>query len=475
MVLPILFFVFAFLFAGCDLSGGDVTYTVKLYLDGSLYKSVEVKKDYKVPATDKTIAAHVAEQGLYMKPRNWDDPNPDVQYNAQILEQYMSDLESYFWSVQGGLNDGTIWDFNDPVTEDMSLAASDTDPPWKYNIAGIKKEFYDNAMLLANNPAVVDMGVRVLLLREDVGYPDNEALGLYDREVNNVTFLPGSHLGMIGVGRERTIYGKGSGMFVLPGNSAGTSAWAGFSLTLGNNITIKGRLADGGSGMIRVGDAALSPVAGGGRPVTFTMLPGSKVTGYISNANNGQGGAAIVVEGISTSTSSNVLFQMKGGTVTGNSNTWTGGGIGSGVTLNNARMIMSGNAVITGNSGFGGDLAFGNGAGNNIFFLELDDNATIGEVFLFNNSSSSPVNNIRIRTGWSGSIQKLNLGWGGTGNFTFNSWSTNAIVTNPDGGSINGFLGNITLGDSFQWSNGDLTPNGLDAYQINSAGYLSAR
>lgn len=454
-------FVFVFFLAGCSMDDNG-TYKVEFYLDGSQYDVLYVKKDFKIPRTDKTISAHFAEQGLYMKPRAWDQVNPDDQYNVQILDDYITNnIEGYFWTVSGGAKDGTIWDYDAPVTEDMSLAANSIDPPFNFNIPGIKKTFYDMAMNQVNN--ILTMGIYVLLMREDAGLPDNEALGLYEREVNNVTFVPGVHLAIIGIGSERTIYGSGSGMFVLPNNTA----YAGISLTLGNNITIKGRMGDSALGMIRVGGSLPNPVAGGGHPVTFTMLPGSKVTGYTIRNNYGTGGAAISVEGLSTST--NVLFRMEGGTVTANSNLCEGGGIGSGVILNNARMLMSGNATITGNSGFGGDMAFGMGAGSNNFYLELADNATIGEIFLFNNSVSTPVNNIRIDTGWSGSIHKLNLGWGGTDNFAFNSWLTNSVITNPSGGAIAGFLDNITLGDTFQWSNGDLTPNGLDAYMINSS------
>jgi len=468
----ILFCSFTLLFTGCEIENNE-TYNVEFHLDGLLIEKLEVKKGYKIPATNKTISAHAAEQGLYMKPRIWEEDNPDSQYNSVVVEQYMQLLTDYFWSVEGGKNDGNIWDFNDPVTEDLKLTVTNpvsTDLlPVKFIIAGKGKTYYDMAMKHVTG-SVFNMGVYVFLLREDMGEPDNAVLGLYEREVNNVTFIPGAHLGIIGIGQERTIYGKGNGMFVLPRSVT----WAGASLTLGNNVTVKGRVSENGLGLIRVGDAAVGPPGASGvssRSIVFTMLPGSKVTGYTIRNNLGidssfGGGAAVSVEGISGST--NVLFQMKGGEITGNSNLWEDGMIGSGVTINNARMIMGGNAKITGNKGFGGDLAFGMSTGSSNFYLELGDNATIGEIFSFNNSTASPANNIRINTGWIGSIDKLNLGHGGTGSFTFNSWMSNAIVSNPSG-TITGFLNNITLGDTFQWNNGNLVPDGLKDYMINSA------
>jgi len=478
ILIVILFLALPFLFLSCEIED-DGTFKVEFFIDDALFETIELKKGYKIPLANETIAARMAEQGLYMKPRVWEEVNPDLQYNAQILEDYIkNNIEGYFWTVDGGDNDGVIWDFDAPVTRDMKLIASDIERPFQYNIAGKGKTFYDMAMRHVTTN-VFTMGVYVLLLRDDLGEPDNEALGLYGREVNNVTFIPGAHLGIVGIGKERTIYGKGSGMFVLPRSVA----WAGASLTLGNNITIKGRVSENGLAMIRVGDAATGPAgdAGGGRQVVFVMLPGSKVTGYtirndfgISNGGSVGGGAAVTVEGLSTS--NNVLFHMKGGEITGNSNSWTGGGVGSGVTISNARMIMEGDAKITGNSGFGGDLAFGMSGGNNNFYLELNDNATIGEIFLFNNSTGSPNNNIRINSEWNGSINKLNLGWGGTGNFNFDSWLTNAVISSIGGGTLTDLIQNITLGDSFQWSNGELTSNGLGNYEINSSnGRLAAK
>jgi len=475
----VLFLVFSFLFMGCD-EGDKTTYKVDLYYGASLFQSINVKNGYKVPTTNETVAAHVAEQGLYWAQveKNID---ADVPANAKVLEEYVNYIEGYFWTVFNpeSPNHGTLWDFNDPVTGDMVLMATPGESPYKYIIAGRRKVFYDNVMSNINN--ITSRGVYVMLLKEDAGESDNEALQLFGREVNNTVFTPGVHLAIIGIGRERTIHTKGSGVFILSGDAN----FGAISLTLGKNITVRGKLADNGLGMIRVGDGKRTNYHGGTREITFTMLEGSKVIGFTGRNNIGAGGAAVAVQGEPVILANdpaqnnhriNVLFHMKGGIITGNENIWSGGGIGSGVTLSNARMIMEGNAKITGNSGFGGDLAFGTSAGRENTYLELKDSATIGEVYLFNNEKLPGANNyIKINTGWTGRINKLNLGWGGAagGNFIFNDWFSTPILRNAEAaggtvGSISAFIQNITMGDTFQWSNGNLTPNGLSGHGINS-------
>jgi len=457
--------------AGCS-TGEPKTYNVNFYLGGLLIETIEVQEGFRIPATNKIVADRVAEQGLYWAQIEKHE-SPEVVANAQVLEDYLKYVEGYFWSVDnpGGTNDGLVWDFNEPVLGDMVLSAENTEKPYKFMIAGRKKEFYDNAFRNINN--TTNTGVYVMLLGEDAGEPDNEILQLFGREVNNVTLFQGLNIGIAGIGKERTIYTKGSGAFVLPGDAI----YGATSLLLGNNITIKGRLGENGTGMIRVGDGKGQTLPHGRmQQITFTMLEGSKVTGYTGRNDFGAGdagGSAISVHG---SHRNNVLFHMKGGTITGNGNVWEEGKIGSGVTLNNARMIMEGNAVIKGNTGFGGDLAFGMSPGNTNYYLELKDNATIGEMYLFNNNISTPNNNIRISDGWTGSIQKLNLGWGGTGTFTgINNWRSTAIIRNSvAGGSIADFLENINLGDTFQWNNGNVNLDALNAYRINPANGMLA-
>jgi len=439
--LIVFFLIFVFLFAGCDSEGDAEYYSVDFYLSGSQFRgsTVEVRKGYTIPMTNETIAAYACGRGLY--------------------KGTTQDISS-FWRIFDGVKNDIIWDFGQPVTRDLILMADLGNQPEKIIIAGRGKDFYDNAMSYINDPK--NAGGYIMVLGEDAGVRENEGDGIKNREVNSVTFSSGVDLTIIGIGGERTIYTKGNGVFVLPGN-----AEAPIKLTLGNNITVRGNLTRSGDGMIKVGNAL-----GGDMEILFTMLDGSKVTGYTNSfPSNGAGNAAIVVEGYADKRGNKITFHMKGGIVTGNENAWTGGTSGSGVTVRRGNILLEGNAVITGNTGFGGDIACGMNAGWPLpedLFIEIKDNATIGEVFLFTNRGESyPMTNsnaphIKIHGGWTGQINKLNLGW--TRDSSREHYMSYSILRNASAsgignlaaqvGSIAAFIPKITLGDFFQWETG---------------------
>lgn len=231
--------------------------------------------------------------------------------------------------------------------------------------------------------------------------------------------------------------------------------------------------------MIRVGNGQT-----GNMEITFTMLPGSKITGYETDrSGSGVGSGAVVVSGSETKRGSKITFYMKGGEITGNCNLRKGGQNSAGVTLNRANMIMEGDAKITGNTGFGGDIAYGFNSDYPMpdnLFVEIKDNAEIGELFLYASVSSpgsgyqSP--HIKIHDGWNGNIDKLNLGFyevdGKTAPVMPNYWEDNACVRNASEsgsaiGTINSFVAKITLGYIFQWNSGQTWPDALNGYRIN--------
>ena len=468
-VLIICFFAFSFLFAGCESESNRDLYQVSFFLGGIPFEgsTLEVKHGYKIPMTHETIAAHAGGRGLY---------------------KGKADDVDKFWVVVSGQNIGEIWDFQDPVLGDMMLMAEAGTPPEKMNLAGRGKEFFDNAMKYINDRD--NAGSYILALGEDAGEREDEPGGIKYKEINRVTFSPGVDLTIIGIGKERTIHTIGSRVFVLPGNAV-----APIKLTLGRNITIRGSEATSNQGMIRVGDGF-----GGNMDITFTMLDGSKITGYYSDRPGGGGrpelsvgSGVIVVYGSISMRNSNVLFHMKGGEITGNQNLWGGGSSSGGVTLNRAKMIMEGSAKITGNTGFGGDIAYGVNSHWPLaddLYIELKDEATIGRVYLFSSVAGivSPASvlqpHIKIHDGWSGKIDSLYLGYGhldGTAAPTLPIfWENtpsirNAAVTGSAVGTVSEFIPNITLGGSFHWNSGRFWPNEYDDYRISTSGATAGR
>ena len=458
--------VICFFFMGCDFTEeNSETHQVSFFLDGSPFTGsvLEVKTGYMIPTTNKTIRIHAGGKGLY-------------RGSAEDVDK--------FWTISAGPDAGEIWEFKNPVTENITLTAASGTPPVRLNFSGKGKEFFDNAMNYINDRD--NAGSYILALGENAGEEEDIGAGIKNKEINKVTFSPGVDLTLIGIGGEKIIHTRGSRVFVLPGDAA-----APISLTLGKNITIMGSESSSNGGLIRVGDGL-----GGRMNITFTMLDGSKITGYYTDRPGGSGnpefsvgsGVVVVYGSINMNMDSiKILFHMKGGEITGNHNYWNGGQASGGVTLNRARMIMEGDAKITGNTGFGGDIAYGVNSHwpmvDNLF-VEIKDNATIGEIFLFSSVAGYNVigpyymPHVKIHNGWTGNIGKLNLGYGNLdgatapslpGFWVNNIFIRNAAETGSDVGTITAFLPGITLGGSFHWNSGRVWPDEYANYKINPA------
>jgi hypothetical protein len=149
-----------------------------------------------------------------------------------------------------------------------------------------------------------------------------------------------------GLGTERTVTNKnGLGIFGI--NSAN-----GVTLTLGNNITLKGR-TNGVDGATSDGKGSLVSVYGNGKLV---MVDGSKITGQTLETTSNSKGAGVTVDGGGT-------FEMRGGEISGN--TITGKNCAGGAYIASGSFVMSG-GVIRGNTAIGsGFHAGGVGAGRN--------------------------------------------------------------------------------------------------------------
>ncbi|MCL2804758.1 MAG: hypothetical protein FWD26_02350 [Treponema sp.] len=138
---------------------------------------------------------------------------------------------------------------------------------------------------------------------------------------------PGFHITVIGLGEERTISydGRDDRPLVSVENSAS-------SLTLGNNITLKGK-----DNLRNPAERPLASVFRG----TFRMLPGSKITGHVTSNKD-----VIPAVLITNSASS---FVMEGGEITGNGTMFRGEDATAGVIIRNNASFMIVGGKIEGN------------------------------------------------------------------------------------------------------------------------------
>ncbi|MDR0456820.1 MAG: hypothetical protein LBH20_09085, partial [Treponema sp.] len=190
---------------------------------------------------------------------------------------------------------------------------------------------------------------------------------------------------LVGIGGERKIRLSVNGKLFTVGANGKT----GIEMTLGNNITLVGRSADGNGNEENGQFNPLIDVFF----ANFTMLDGSKITG---NSTIGLFGGSVAVA-LTSST-----FTMKGGAVTGNRNTGTGymrvGGVGAAGNTNS--IILEGGSI-SGNTG-NADVYFASNSS-----CTLSGNAIIGTFSMLAYGAGTPY--AVIASGWSGSVTSLNL------------------------------------------------------------------
>jgi len=183
------------------------------------------------------------------------------------------------------------------------------------------------------------------------------------------------------------------------------------SFTLGDNVTIQGRITEAGAG------AVVNNTNG-----TFTMLSGSKITGHQSNSGTS---SAVNI------TSTNSIFVMSGGSIEGNNNTTdaittTASG---GVYFTNGTFTMSGGSI-TGNTQGAGNPSDVYHALINSNRFTLSGDAAIGALKLNATSSTTTAGaTVTIGTGWTGSIAVLNLRGNNDAIATASTYWNNSIRT----------------------------------------------
>jgi hypothetical protein len=194
----------------------------------------------------------------------------------------------------------------------------------------------------------------------------------------------GVNITFTGAGGEKTIslITRESYMFTVRGRNV--------ALTLGNNITLVGFSVNGNGGMNN--ECGVVEVKDG---ASFTMLPGSKITGNTSIGSSY--GAAVSV--------SDAAFTMKGGVITGNAWIYSSSDSASGVYLYSSSLTMEGGSI-TGNTGYNGIEA--DVRKNAASDIVLSGNAQIGTLFMCS-INSVPVTPVTIASGWIGGGVKVNL------------------------------------------------------------------
>jgi hypothetical protein len=298
-----------------------------------------------------------------------DRPDDPMRSAATTAGLYAGTPEAFDYIFTGWHRDGSPYNFNTLVTGDITLVAQWESPA--------------NAPVLIDYETVAANNVTAAVTYAN----DNPATYtlLIDKDVTasyQMLWTPNVDLTIIGIGSERTIQYNGPAtgyqyLFYIKNP---------VSLTLGNNITLKGIECD----------QALVFLEGSGS--NLTMKAGSKITGHTSSS-----GALSVIN--------DSVFVMEGGEIIRNRSTSTWANTAGGVFLEGGTIRISG-GTISGN--------FNAYAGNNnnpadVFVgrlvpsFTLSGNATIGTLVLEATKDVMESASITIDKAYDGTTSTLNL------------------------------------------------------------------
>ena len=334
----------------------------------------------------------------------------------------------------------------------------------------ISTEGADLGRLLLVNPAVT-----VTVNDVTTGYTDlTAALNAITTAGNyTVTLLQNQTMTaghtISNTGRNITIVGSGARTITHEISNAAdhmfsfTMAALTSSLTLGENITVQGRTTTGAGAVVNN--------EGG----TFRMLPGSRITGHVSNA---AAGGTVRING-DVAIAAIVTFEMQGGSIDGNSNTSGGAATSTGsggVSFTSGTFIMSGGSITGNRHGTAAQVADGTAEASDVYHavtnadrFTVSGNATIGELKLSATSTTAGAT-VNIGTGWSGSIIKLNLRGGNNAIATSSSYWTDR--TAPIFNDITAAqVARVGLGDFISGNNARQTIS--NTHYINASGVLT--
>ena len=280
-----------------------------------------------------------------------------------------------------------------------------------------------NIGTLVSSVAANDVAAAVTHIKSNTATPYTLII---DQDINcapQTLDIANVKLTIIGNGVERQIKLSSNGNLF----TVGAAGQTGIEFTIGNNVTLVGRSADGNGGANNTLNVVYVIDNG-----SFTMLEGSKITGNTTQAGSSVE-AAVLVDG------ANLSFTMNGGTITGNktlalaaSNILRGGGLNVRNATNTSTVKLNGGSIIR-NEGPTADVW------SNSNFT-LSGNMTIGELTIAitqNNSIYTSNCVIKIADNWTGSVGRLNMR--GVGNVLADipeQWSNIKIIEGADGYSL---------------------------------------
>jgi hypothetical protein len=282
---------------------------------------------------------------------------------AGLYEGTLTDTYAYIWVDEAGVP----FDFDTPITKNTTLKAEWKSPP----VAAVASNDVAAAFSYAKSAWIAGtVGTYTLLIDIDV-------------TSGAQTLNPAFEMTIIGIGIVRTITYTGASANALFSVSDANS-----SLTLGNNITLKG---------LDAGSTRLVEMTSG----NLTMKAGSKITGHTTSSTNGT--VYVGASGYISST-----FIMEGGEISGNKTTSTSANYPGGVYVAGGRFFMSGgtisgnfNAYDTSNNPADVILSF------SPYSFILSGNANIGALMV--QASSAANSFVSIGGPYTGKVTALNL------------------------------------------------------------------
>ena len=302
---------------------------------------------------------------------------------------------------------------------------------------------YDNLTLALNS--ITTAGNYTVIISEDQD--------LAPRTINT----SGVNITLVSITTERKINLSSNGRLF----TVGASGQSNISLTLGDNITLVGRSVGGNGNVNNTTSLVFVQYA------SFTMLDGSKITG-----NRSTGTAYGTSPAVSTTT--NGIFIMKGGQITGNAAAdTTSNSIASGLNVEGTGSYASiEGGSITGNTGGYGDVS----CFQNIESFTLSGTAQIGRLFL-NAGSATVYTTLTIAGNWTGNVAELNLRGNSSVMATnMGYWEYKPILLAASGYSLQAAdIAKITLGNYINNSDGANTQAISGTHSMINAGEYIGR
>ncbi|MDR1898605.1 MAG: bacterial Ig-like domain-containing protein [Treponema sp.] len=284
----------------------------------------------------------------------------------------------------------------------------------------------------------------------------------YVLTINGSFGIPPSNFGGV---NDLVVTLKGSGTLTLTGNGSifallGSSPEAQQKLIIDGNVTLKGKTGNNAP-LVQVGrDAALD-------------MKGGAITGNSNTGLWGDSGVEVVDGG---------SFTMSGGVITGNGNT---GGWGSGVAVGGGGSFTMTDGLITGNTGgWGGGVAVNMGGSVIMSGGIISGNIVTGDgggVHVGHGGSFTLTGNGKITGNTGGGVSANDGGDENDGNYAGGSITmTGGEISGNTGAGVDVYNGSFTMSDgkisgntTNEWGGGGVRFNGSNGIFIMTGGEIT--